>query len=148
MSVKMKVGHKYEDGYGQTVEIHFYFVDFDENKVFAGRKIPFSDTNNMRPGGLFEYYSGGRFWANKKPTPFNLVKDLGPFEKQVEEPEKPACLVYSVDEVCALFGICRSNAYDLISAGKIPHFKLGRKIMIPRIAAESMLQLELKKIKW
>lgn len=41
-------------------------------------------------------------------------------------------LAYKVAEFSSLVGVSTSKAYRLTRSGKIPHIKLGRKIIIPR----------------
>jgi len=48
-------------------------------------------------------------------------------------------LVYSVIEMAALLGIGRSKAYELIRSGTIPSLKLGRRIVIPKLALSQFL---------
>ena len=48
-------------------------------------------------------------------------------------------LVYSVVEVAALLGIGRSKAYELVRSGTIPSLRLGRRIVIPKLALSRFL---------
>ena len=48
-------------------------------------------------------------------------------------------LVYSVIEMAALLGIGRSKAYELVRSGTIPSLKLGRRIVIPKLALSQFL---------
>ena len=48
-------------------------------------------------------------------------------------------LVYSVAEVAALLGIGRSKAYELVRSGTIPSLRLGRRIVIPKLALSRLL---------
>ena len=41
-------------------------------------------------------------------------------------------LTYSVEEVAALLGIARNNAYERVRAGDIPSIRMGRRYLIPR----------------
>ena len=43
-------------------------------------------------------------------------------------------LVYSVVEVAALLGIGRSKAYELVRSGTVPSLRLGRRIVVPKLA--------------
>ena len=47
--------------------------------------------------------------------------------------------VISVSEAAKLLGISRNLAYAGIARGEIPSFKIGKRILIPRIALEKML---------
>ena len=48
-------------------------------------------------------------------------------------------LVYSVVEVAALLGIWRSKAYELVRSGTIPSLRLGRRMVIPKLALSRFL---------
>jgi excisionase family DNA binding protein len=50
-----------------------------------------------------------------------------------------ALLTYSVDEVAKLLGLSRGCAYEGIRTGQIPCIKVGRRILVPRRALESLL---------
>jgi len=48
--------------------------------------------------------------------------------------------VLTVNETAQLLGISRNAAYQGVRCGEIPSFKVGKRILIPRIAFEKMLQ--------
>ena len=48
--------------------------------------------------------------------------------------------VWSVTEVAVLLGISRAHAYDLVAQGAIPHLRLGRRIVVPKIAVDELLR--------
>ena len=48
-------------------------------------------------------------------------------------------LVYSVTEIGELLGIGRSKAYELVRSGTIPSLRLGRRIVIPKLALSRLL---------
>lgn len=48
-------------------------------------------------------------------------------------------LTLKVEEAADLLGISRSHAYDLVREGVIPSLRLGRRIVVPRRAIETML---------
>ena len=48
-------------------------------------------------------------------------------------------LVYSVTEIAKLLGIGRSKAYELVRSGTIPSLRLGRRIVIPKLALSLFL---------
>jgi excisionase family DNA binding protein len=56
-----------------------------------------------------------------------------------ERTEVGASATMSVDAAARYLGISRSHAYDLIRAGKIPHLKLGRRIIIPRRELDAII---------
>lgn len=45
----------------------------------------------------------------------------------------------TVEEAAGLLGISRGLAYALVSRGDIPSVRLGRRIVIPRPAVDTML---------
>ena len=53
--------------------------------------------------------------------------------------EREDKLVYSVTEIAKLLDIGRSTAYELVRSGTIPSLKLGRRIVIPKLALSRFL---------
>ena len=49
-------------------------------------------------------------------------------------------LTYSVTEIAELLGIGRSKAYELVRSGTIPSLRLGRRIVIPKLALSRFLE--------
>ena len=47
--------------------------------------------------------------------------------------------VLTVNEVAQLLRISRNLAYQGIIRGEIPHIKIGKRILVPRIALEKKL---------
>lgn len=47
--------------------------------------------------------------------------------------------VFTVDEVAAILRIGRISAYQAIERGEIPSVRVGRRILVPRVAFEQML---------
>lgn len=45
----------------------------------------------------------------------------------------------SVSECASEIGIGRNQAYQLISEGVIPHLRLGKRIVVPRLALDRWL---------
>jgi excisionase family DNA binding protein len=43
-------------------------------------------------------------------------------------------LTYSVEEAASLLAVSRNMAYELIHQGRLPHIKLGRRLLISRAA--------------
>ena len=52
--------------------------------------------------------------------------------------EKRLCL--TVPEVAEMFGISRNFAYDLVKQGELPVIRFGKRLLIPRVALEKMLE--------
>ena len=48
-------------------------------------------------------------------------------------------LVYSVPEAGRLLSLSRATAYSLCAQGIIPTIRLGRRLVVPKIAIERML---------
>jgi excisionase family DNA binding protein len=48
-------------------------------------------------------------------------------------------LVLSVSEVGALLGLSRSFAYELVARGELPVIRLGRRIVVPKVALMELL---------
>lgn len=49
----------------------------------------------------------------------------------VSQPNRQDRLVYTVPDVAALLGLSQDKVYGLVRANKIPHKRLGRRIIIP-----------------
>ena len=52
--------------------------------------------------------------------------------------EKRLCI--TVPEVALMLGICRNFAYELVRRGEIPTIRFGKRILVPRIALEKILE--------
>ncbi len=50
-------------------------------------------------------------------------------------------LVVTVPEAARLLGIARTHAYELVTRGDLAHVRLGRRIVVPKHAIESLLGL-------
>jgi excisionase family DNA binding protein len=48
-------------------------------------------------------------------------------------------LALSVEEAGELLGISRGLAYELVRKGELPSLRLGRRLIVPLAALESML---------
>jgi len=48
-------------------------------------------------------------------------------------------LTWTVKETSQLIGLSRNSTYRGILTGEIPHVKVGKRILIPRVALERML---------
>ena len=49
-------------------------------------------------------------------------------------------VVYTIEKVARLLGIGRSSAYAAARRGEIPTVRLGRRLLVPKIAFERLLQ--------
>lgn len=54
-----------------------------------------------------------------------------------EQPNKPQTV--SVREAAKILGISRNAIYEAVHTGKIPHIKIGSRIIIPRVRLMEML---------
>jgi len=48
--------------------------------------------------------------------------------------------VLTVNETAQILGLSRNSAYQGVTRGEIPSIKVGKRILIPRIALERLLQ--------
>jgi excisionase family DNA binding protein len=60
-------------------------------------------------------------------------------ESALLAPAPPYRLVLTVDEAAYLLNISRSLAHELVAKGELPAIRLGRRIVIPRVAMEELL---------
>ena len=49
-------------------------------------------------------------------------------------------VVLSVSETARILGLSRNSTYQGVFTGEIPHIKVGKRILIPRIALQKMLE--------
>lgn len=54
--------------------------------------------------------------------------------------ENSGRLTLTVDETAKLLGLSRNSAYQGILSGEIPHVRVGKRILVPRVALEKMLE--------
>ena len=60
-------------------------------------------------------------------------------EDNTPVPDPPDRLTLTVDEAAYLLNISRGLAYELVARGELPAIRLGRRIVIPRVAMEELL---------
>jgi excisionase family DNA binding protein len=48
-------------------------------------------------------------------------------------------LVWTVAEAGRMLGISRAHAYELVARGELPHLRLGRRVVVPKLAIEALL---------
>ena len=53
--------------------------------------------------------------------------------------EKTEAVTISVPEAGRRLGIGRNSAYDAAARGQIPTIKIGRRLLVPRVAFDKML---------
>jgi excisionase family DNA binding protein len=49
------------------------------------------------------------------------------------------CLTISVDEAARILGYSRNTAYEAVKRGQLPVIRLGRKIRVPKVALQRLL---------
>jgi excisionase family DNA binding protein len=49
-------------------------------------------------------------------------------------------LTMTVEEAAVALGISRATAYEAVSRGEIPCIRIGRRILIPKVALEKLLE--------
>jgi excisionase family DNA binding protein len=54
-------------------------------------------------------------------------------------PASKTPLTYTVEQAAELLGIGRNQAYEATSTGEIPSIRIGKRILVPRVALETML---------
>ena len=57
----------------------------------------------------------------------------------VIEERPPQRLTMTVEEAAVVLGISRATAYDAVSRGEIPCIRIGRRILIPKVALAKLL---------
>lgn len=50
------------------------------------------------------------------------------------------CLTLSVEEAGRILGYSRNTAYDAAKRGELPTIRLGRKIRVPKVALQRLLE--------
>ena len=56
-------------------------------------------------------------------------------------------LTLTVDEVARYLGIGRNSAYEAIARGEIPAVKIGKRLLVPKVALEKLLSGDHKNTK-
>ena len=54
--------------------------------------------------------------------------------------ELPVRLTMSVEEAAIVLGISRTFAYEAVARGEIPCIRIGRRILVPRVALNRLLE--------
>jgi excisionase family DNA binding protein len=87
-------------------------------------------------------------WWDDNPEALNEAVSVAEWlDEQVERrqvgetiPDKPVQrLTLTVEEAASALGISRSFAYEAIAKGEIPCIRIGKRILVPKIALEKML---------
>jgi excisionase family DNA binding protein len=65
--------------------------------------------------------------------------------RKQQPPALEAMETYTVEETARILRIGRNSAYDAIRAGAIPALRIGRRIVVPRVALDRLLAAETPK---
>ena len=49
-------------------------------------------------------------------------------------------VVFNVNEVAEMLDLSRNSIYAGLKRGEIPHIRVGKRLLIPRVALEAMLK--------
>ena len=58
----------------------------------------------------------------------------------MQTPQRVERATLTVAEAGKLLGISRNLAYDLVAQGKLPTLRLGRRLVVPRVALQRLLE--------
>jgi excisionase family DNA binding protein len=87
-------------------------------------------------------------WWNEHPDAFSEAEAVLGWEElhvdrrtvgPVIEDRPEQRLTMTVEEAAVMLGISRATAYDAVSRGEIPCLRIGRRILIPKVAMEKLL---------
>lgn len=65
---------------------------------------------------------------------------LSPRQPAADAPNAP--LLIAVPDAARLLGIGTTLAWDLVRTGEIPSLKLGRRVLVPRVALERFASVD------
>lgn len=57
----------------------------------------------------------------------------------VSSTTRPGRLTLTVEEAAALLGISRAFAYEAVRRGEIPSIRIGRRVLVPRVALDRLV---------
>ena len=63
---------------------------------------------------------------------------------RVESEASAVRATLTIDEAAGILGICRNAAYEAAHKGEIPSIRIGRRLLVPRVAFERMLRVEIE----
>ena len=64
---------------------------------------------------------------------------VAPINCGTSQPQTVGPLTYSVPEAARLLGINRNTAYELAARGQLPTIRLGKRVLVVRVALERLL---------
>lgn len=56
--------------------------------------------------------------------------------------QKSECLTVSVTRAARILGISRNLCYQMIHEGRIPYLAFGRRIVIPKVGLDNLLDIQ------
>jgi excisionase family DNA binding protein len=62
--------------------------------------------------------------------------------KRMPKTAKPVALTMTIEAAARELGISRNTAYECARTGQIPTVRLGRRLLVPRVALANMLRGE------
>lgn len=77
-------------------------------------------------------------WPVSQSTTMGESFDAKPPEAG-RQPGQSERLALSIEEASIALGISRSLGYELVARGELPAVRLGRRIVVPRVALERLL---------
>jgi hypothetical protein len=70
---------------------------------------------------------------------YNIVNDIARGESMLKSKETSESLVYDVPTAGKLLNLSRATAYSLAAQGIIPTIRLGKRLVVPKVALERMI---------
>ena len=69
----------------------------------------------------------------------NIEAEVENIEKMKIPSPTQLCLTLTVEETAEILGVSRTFAYEAVRRGEIPSVRIGRRILIPKVALERLL---------
>jgi excisionase family DNA binding protein len=66
------------------------------------------------------------------------MHDSQPSEEDMDNHER---LTFTVEEAARKIGISRAKAYECVRSGEIPSVRIGRRLVVPRLALDRLLDV-------
>jgi excisionase family DNA binding protein len=118
------------------------------SRTAAGAVIPDATGQPANPGALIAV-SDPAFWSGNVGTLADALRSLalpdpggatpgGDRSAGVITPG-PDRLTLTVEEAAATLGISRASAYEAVRRGEIPAIRIGRRVLVPRVALDRLL---------
>jgi excisionase family DNA binding protein len=81
--------------------------------------------------------------ANTGLTPIPLRDyyhhELGLSSTKWSNPMENECRTYTIEEAAKIIGIARVSAYAAVHSGTIPTLRIGKRLLVPKVALERLL---------